>query len=773
MNRTDEEMVFRVLNDAFSNTSPTHNGEGIYTLSVVVDVNDSKVDIDELVNTLAVSSTVAPVEVVITTSGKGIISGRSAECQILELPNTVRCYRWDEAFSRCGGDFVAFFDAKSLPMGDWIATTIRNFSDSSVGMVIGQKMWCETHRLGRLANLVASRIAPRSFRLVDGVFANTGRVRLVGTVTSFVFPRDVFRHIGGFQSPTEGMGPWERTSFKVTRQLGLNVKAEPSISIHEPCPRSLTDLLKELSRIGRERGSLRRRFAPYRDSSIPLRDLLVVLIALVLVLSTCLFAVETKEVTPLAAVLVTSAVFGAVVVLGGVHRKSGFGTIGIWEFVWYFVLLSRFARAFVGGYLGPDQGEVSPKSSVKRPLRVLVVNWRDTTHPWAGGAENYVYQIIKNWDPMEFHVEWLTQRYPGSTKEDLVDGFKVYRVGGRVSLYLRVPLHYLTSMTGRYDLIIDCENGIPFFTPLFSRIPVILLVHHVHQEIFRQQLPRYLSWIGVALEGVLMPRVYRNCKVVAVSNGTKADLVKLGFRESQIDVITNGVFEPPVVDVPESLTPTLLCMGRLKPQKAVDVLIRAVPQLIAELGPINVDILGQGPDRSRLETLAVDLGVSEFVRFHGYVSSLLRDQIASRAWMAVCPSSFEGWGVVCMEASARGLPVVASDVSGLNESVRDGETGLLFPFGDSSALASKVITLVRDLSQRESMGKSGKLWARAHSWSASSELFAHLLTAISGRQQRSLVESSRERSHVGYEKITSKDVADANEVKIKKVISGD
>jgi glycosyltransferase involved in cell wall biosynthesis len=349
------------------------------------------------------------------------------------------------------------------------------------------------------------------------------------------------------------------------------------------------------------------------------------------------------------------------------------------------------------------------------------------THPWSGGAETYMHEIARRWAADGMDVAWLTQRHAGSQRNEVIDGIQIHRVGGRLTLYVRVPLAYLARMRGRYDIIVDCENGIPFFSPFFSRVPKVLVVHHVHQEIFRKQLPRQLRWLALWLEGSLMPRMYRQTQVVAVSKGTKADLAGLGFDPRRISVVTNGVVPPKLPETPRASHATLVCMGRLKPQKSVDVLIRSMPAIIEQIPDLHVDIVGQGPDRTRLERLAWSTGMAGHIRFHGYVRAEVRDQISAEAWVAVCPSAFEGWGVVCMEASARGLPVVASNVAGLREAVRDGETGILFPYGDDSALAEALISLLQDPERRASMGVAGKQWAARHTWAESSAGFATLL----------------------------------------------
>jgi glycosyltransferase involved in cell wall biosynthesis len=391
------------------------------------------------------------------------------------------------------------------------------------------------------------------------------------------------------------------------------------------------------------------------------------------------------------------------------------------------IVVVVYGASFVRGYFGRSMEEISPPRDRVAMPRILILNWRDVTHPWSGGAETYMHQIARRWAAEGMDVGWLTQRHPGSPRVEVIDRIRIHRVGGKLTQYPFAAVAYLTRLRRRYDLIVDCENGIPFFSPFYSRLPKVLVVHHVHQEIFRQQVRRQFRWLALWLEGTLMPRVYRNAQVVAVSEGTKSDLVDLGFDPKSISVVTNGVVPPKSEAYPQSPQPTVLCMGRLKPQKSVDVLLRSLPAVIQHLPDLHVDIVGQGPDRTRLERLAWSLGLAGHVYFHGYVSSKVLDEICASTWVAVCPSSFEGWGVVCMEASARGIPVVASNVAGLCESVRDGETGVLFPYGDVNALAGTLISLLQDSDRRAAMGTAGKQWAARHTWDGSALAFASLL----------------------------------------------
>ena len=400
-----------------------------------------------------------------------------------------------------------------------------------------------------------------------------------------------------------------------------------------------------------------------------------------------------------------------------------------------------YGVAFVRGFFGPSLAEISPLRGRQRPLRVLIINWRDISHPWSGGAEMYMHEIGRRLAEKGMDVGWLCQRHKGSSRTELLDGIRVRRVGGRFTLYPRVAISYLFKLRGRYDVIVDCENGIPFFTPLFARIPKVLLVHHVHREIFRRETHPPIRWLGYWLEGSLMPKVYRKTPIVAVSASTRDDLVGLGFKAEQIHIVHNGVLEVTPLDRKPAPEARILCAGRLTPQKGVDVIIRAMPMVLRAFPNAHLDIVGQGPDRTRLERLAWSLKLATHVRFHGYLPGAARDQLAAQAWVAVCPSAFEGWGVSCVEAGARGLPVIASNVNGLRDSVRDGITGLLVPHGDASALAEALVGLLGDPERRAEMSAAGIDWAAAHSWERSTnELRLVLAGAIeTERQDEALV----------------------------------
>ena len=154
-------------------------------------------------------------------------------------------------------------------------------------------------------------------------------------------------------------------------------------------------------------------------------------------------------------------------------------------------------------------------------LRVLIFNWRDTKHVWGGGAEVYLHEIAKNLVKDGHAVTVFCGNDGSSPRSEVIDGVRIVRHGGFYTVYVWAAAYYLLHFRKNTDIVIDSENGIPFFTPLYVKQPVIGIVHHVHQEVFRKHLFYPMAKLAQFLEGKLMPLVYRNVKMITVSNSSK------------------------------------------------------------------------------------------------------------------------------------------------------------------------------------------------------------------------------------------------------------
>jgi 1,2-diacylglycerol 3-alpha-glucosyltransferase len=149
--------------------------------------------------------------------------------------------------------------------------------------------------------------------------------------------------------------------------------------------------------------------------------------------------------------------------------------------------------------------------------------------------------------------------------------------------------------------------------------------------------------------------------------------------------------------------PIVLYVGRVDGEKRLDVIIAALPALLAKQ-PVQVVIAGYGIAMDSLREQAERLGVAEAVKFTGYIDEADKPALYNSADVFAIASPAELQSIVTLEAMASGLPIVAVDVAALSELCHDGDNGYLFPRDDSQALADKVSRLISDEGLRKQFG---------------------------------------------------------------------
>jgi len=366
---------------------------------------------------------------------------------------------------------------------------------------------------------------------------------------------------------------------------------------------------------------------------------------------------------------------------------------------------------------------------------LVVANWRDSSHPRAGGAELCCEEVARRLADAGHRVVYLTAAAPGSPPIEERDGFQVVRRGGQYGVYPAL-LWWLFRHRRSVDGVIDSQNGIPFFAPLALRraTPVVLLLHHIHQQQFSHYLPAPAAAVARWLEASGCRWVYRNRVVAAVSPSTRTGARReLGLR-GPIHVVPLGMTAPPdrtaAPRARRSPEPLVVCVGRMVPHKRYELVVAAFARVLAAHPRARLLMIGDGPDRARLEQAARDAGLGTAVRFTGVLSASERDAAIARAWVTVNPSQGEGWGLSVLEANTLGVPAVAFDVPGLRDSIRSGSTGwLVAPGGDLGGQIAEALTILSEPGVGDSMAAATRAWSAKFDWARTTDMLAGLLDA--------------------------------------------
>jgi len=215
---------------------------------------------------------------------------------------------------------------------------------------------------------------------------------------------------------------------------------------------------------------------------------------------------------------------------------------------------------------------------------------------------------------------------------------------------------------------------------------------------------------------VMKRTLHHAARILANSRYTAELAKKFGARAENVRILYPGVdcerFRPPVQRSTESI---ILSVGRLVARKGFDMIIRALPRLVKQIPNVSYWCVGHGPDRDRLQQLALDLKVSERIRWFGEVDESEKARLYQSAALFAMPNritesdrSVEGFGIVFLEAGACGLPVIGGNSGGTADAIVDGETGYLVDPIDIDALTQRLLTLLNNADMRQRLGDAGR-----------------------------------------------------------------
>ena len=308
----------------------------------------------------------------------------------------------------------------------------------------------------------------------------------------------------------------------------------------------------------------------------------------------------------------------------------------------------------------------------KEAERMKIAYVYDAVYPWIkGGGEKRIHEISKRLVECGHEVHWFgikwwegesTIQQNGVYLHGVCEPRELY-VGGRrsikESLYFTEKL-LIPLIREDFD-VIDCQ-AFPYL-PAFSakicsslkRTPLVITWHEVWDDYWYE----YLGKRGICGKWVERMTTLLTDEMVAVSERTKKDLERVGVRK-RIKVIPNGIDFRSIESIDASDEEIdIIFAGRLIKDKNVDVLIGAVEQVKVQIPDVRCMIIGDGPEKGRLENLAKDLELEDNINFMGFLedyTEVISYMKSSRVF--VLPSTREGFGIVALEANACGLPVI-------------------------------------------------------------------------------------------------------------------
>ncbi len=381
-------------------------------------------------------------------------------------------------------------------------------------------------------------------------------------------------------------------------------------------------------------------------------------------------------------------------------------------------------------------------------VEVRIAYVHDAIYPFVkGGAEKRIYELSRRLASRGHDVHVFGVRWWGKNPEMELEGVHVHGVCGAVFLYSKgrrsigaavefaqgVLPHLLKH---EFD-VIDCYQA-PYLHAfpakigaLLKRTPLVVTWHEVWRGYWKEYLGS-LGIVGRAMERTILLGLAD--RVIAVSDQTRDDLISLGVSAEKISMVPNGIDFEEISRVPPSPEKLeVVYLGRLIRPKNIDVLIRAAALLKREFPDLRVGIIGDGPEREKLEKLTGELNLTENVKFFGFVEDF-RDVTAlmKSSKVFVIPSTQEGGAsIVTLEANACGLPVIAADHPlGIDKRlILEGKTGFFVKLSPEN-MAEKIRLLLADDRLRSGMGADAVRFSQNYDWERIADMLEKVYSDI-------------------------------------------
>jgi glycosyltransferase involved in cell wall biosynthesis len=315
--------------------------------------------------------------------------------------------------------------------------------------------------------------------------------------------------------------------------------------------------------------------------------------------------------------------------------------------------------------------------------RLVWICWKDIRNPEAGGAELVHQEISKRFVRAGWEVIHLVPGFAGCEPESLVDGVRIIRIGKSILSFYRLPFYFRKHLRASTTFLVDAFISLGSFSCLQMRpAQAAIIVHHIEDVKWFYQnsfagVPRWVmpffQVTGYFIEKLqlLVLALFFRGRVVTVSESTAGELVRHGFKRKQITIIREAVTTQPLKSLASSKSKetrfTVMAIGMRK-VKRPDHVVKAFDIFQARHPDTCLWLTGWGGIQDTLQAYVGRRGIRN-VTFLGRVTDEQRDDFLERSHVLCVSSIREGWGLVVIEANARGTPVIGYDVPGLRDAL--------------------------------------------------------------------------------------------------------
>ncbi len=349
-------------------------------------------------------------------------------------------------------------------------------------------------------------------------------------------------------------------------------------------------------------------------------------------------------------------------------------------------------------------------NEIKEMSKILFLNWKDEWSPDAGGAEVVHTQIINHLVKDGHSVTLLTQQYKTKSgefakKEEIQNGYKILRIGkNRYTHTFLASFYYFKNLRNEFDIVISCNNTAPYWVGLLKgNEKHFSFYHQLAREVWWYEARFPLDYFGFYLLEPIATYLQSitNPKCITISESSRKDLIKFGFKEKNIFIISEGIDILPLeslVEIKKYTEPTILSFGAIREMKRTLEIVKAFEQAKEKIKNLKLKVVGSTNSDYAKKVLDYikNSKYKNDIEILGKVPQENKIELMQKSHIIGVTSIKEGWGLIVTEANSQGCVACVYDVDGLRDSVQNNFTGLVSENSNSSLLAKNMVKLLED-----------------------------------------------------------------------------